>query len=79
MTIKLTDDTVTQIRTASLTDTYWARLLGTTVLTIRSARCGITYRDVTTPPDVRPRKGTGRGRKSDANLARVRRGCLDGC
>lgn len=73
MTIKLTDETVAEIRTASLTDTYWARLLGTTVLTVRNARCGITHQHVATAPDIRPRKGTGRGRKSDASFVGVRR------
>lgn len=78
MTIKLADDVVIDIRTANLTDSYWARLLGISAQTVRHARRGKTFQHVGTPPDTKSRQGTGRGMKSDARAARVRKPYLGG-
>ena len=72
----LTDDQVTAIRTAGLTDTHWARKLRVNQQTIRAARRGRTYTHVASPPDRAPRDGTGRSQgtyRIQAKPARPRR------
>jgi hypothetical protein len=58
--MRLTSDEVTAIRTASLTDTWWAQRLRRTVKTIHRARRGLTYSLLPIAPDTTPRDGTGR-------------------
>jgi len=58
--MSLTPDLVHQIRTAGLTDTWWAQRLRKSSRAIRHARQGLTYRHILTPPDTAPRDGTGR-------------------
>lgn len=55
----LTDDQVHQIRTAGLTDRYWADKLRVPNATVRRARRGETHIDHPTAPDIAPRDQTG--------------------
>lgn len=66
-------------RTSGSTDTHLARVWRRSVGTVRSARVGKTYRDHSTPPDIAPRQGNGRGMKPQAQPARVRRSYFHGC
>lgn len=72
--MKLTDEQVTRIRTAGLTDNHFARLWRLSNDTIRHARIGRRYKHVLTPPDTVPRDPTGGNtlRNFHAKPARVR-------
>jgi hypothetical protein len=71
----LTAALVTRIRTEKLTDTHWARMLRISPKTVRHARIGLTYRHVSTPPDIAPRDPTGVNFATNfrAKPARIRR------
>jgi hypothetical protein len=58
--MSLTDAQVTAIRTTGLADTEWERSLRIPAKHIRRARIGQTYTHVPTPPDLIPRRGSGR-------------------
>ena len=60
---------VSRIRTAGLTDVYFSKLYQASRSCIRKARCGETYLDCPTPPDIRPRAAAGRYAPPEARLA----------
>jgi hypothetical protein len=53
----LNPERVRIIRTAGLTDTYFAREYRVAVRTVRDARVGTTWKNHPTPPDTAPREG----------------------
>lgn len=66
--MSLTADLVHQIRTAGLTDRWWAEKLQVGRKVIMAARRGATYRAHPTAPDVAPRDSTGCTRAIRAGL-----------
>jgi hypothetical protein len=64
----LTPEQVTRIRTAGMSDVYFARLYRVTPQNIRMARRGETHKNVPTPPDTRPRMSAGRTRRHEARV-----------
>ena len=61
------------VRVNGCTDAHNARVMRTTVDTVRKARIGLSHRDHPTPPDKRPRMGTGRYQGPKAVPAKQRR------
>lgn len=57
--MSLTPDRIHIIRTGGYTDTHFARLWRLRTKTIREARCGLTWKNHPTPPDLAPRDQTG--------------------
>lgn len=69
----LTDEAVHRVRTAGMTDAYFARLYHVSTQAVRLARIGETFKEHPTPPDLRERMSPGRHSTLDGKALIVAR------